>query len=140
MMSERSDRARRASGFPLLLALAVAIGAIVLVPSIRALVEQQAQVDELSQSVAQQRRDLAELRAQEKRWEDPAYIRAQSRQRLYFVVPGERTYNVIVDGEPREERVETRAAQQKPADHIQSTDYLWTDQLGASLIQSGQPE
>src|SRR5690625_6013579 len=37
----------------------------------------------------------AHLRAELARWEDPAYVAAQARERLAFVMPGETAYKVI---------------------------------------------
>jgi cell division protein FtsB len=50
-----------------------------------------AQRDQIAQSVS-------DLQTQSARWEDPAYVKQQAKERLYFVTPGERTYVVI--GEP----------------------------------------
>jgi hypothetical protein len=58
-------------------------------------VAQQQQIAALKQHVADQRATVADLEQQRAAWNDPAYIKAQARSRLKFVMPGERAYNVI---------------------------------------------
>lgn len=49
--------------------------------------------------VAEQQQRVLDLQVQRKRWDDPAYVRAQARERLHYVLPGETSY-VVVDGQP----------------------------------------
>jgi len=45
-------------------------------------------------------------------WDDPAYVKAQARSRLKFVMPGERAYNVIDAPAPKATKAATPAAGQ----------------------------
>lgn len=49
----------------------------------------------LSAQTKQTQQQIASLKAQRKRWQDPSYIEQQARQRLHFVMPGEKTYVVL---------------------------------------------
>ncbi len=69
--------------------------AVLLAPALRSYVAQRQQIAALKQQVADQRTTLAELEQQRAAWNDPAYVKAQARSRLKFVMPGERAYNVI---------------------------------------------
>jgi cell division protein FtsB len=69
--------------------------AVLLAPALRSYVAQQQQIAALKQHVADQRATVADLEQQRAAWDDPAYIKAQARSRLKFVMPGERAYNVI---------------------------------------------
>jgi cell division protein FtsB len=69
--------------------------AVLLAPALRSYVAQQQQIAALKQHVADQRATVADLEQQRAAWNDPAYIKAQARSRLKFVMPGERAYNVI---------------------------------------------
>jgi cell division protein FtsB len=69
--------------------------AVLLAPALRSYVAQQQQIAALQQHVADQRATVAGLEQQRAAWDDPAYIKAQARSRLKFVMPGERAYNVI---------------------------------------------
>jgi cell division protein FtsL len=47
-----------------------------------------------AQHLAQQRR-VAALERKQAQWQDPAYVKAQARERLQYVMPGEVAYVVI---------------------------------------------
>jgi len=51
------------------------------------------------QTVATQNQ-VAALTAEQKRWADPAYVKAQARDRLHYVMPGETAYVVLQPGRP----------------------------------------
>jgi hypothetical protein len=50
---------------------------------------QQRRLGQLHAEVAASQRDLAALRSEREQWADPDYVRAQARERLHFVLPGE---------------------------------------------------
>jgi cell division protein FtsB len=68
--------------------------------TVAAWVHQSSQISALRDTVAAQERDVAELKAEQERWTDPAYVEQQARQRLKFVRPGEKSYTVL-DPAPR---------------------------------------
>ena len=77
------------------LAVVVVLALAVLLPSLRVYFAQQenlrqlrAQRDEASTQVADLTDDLG-------RWDDPAYVVAQARERLAYVFPGETAYRVM---------------------------------------------
>lgn len=51
--------------------------------------------------------DLARLQGERARWDDPAYVEQQARDRLQYAKPGETVYVVI---RPGDENDETRAS------------------------------
>ena len=51
--------------------------------------------------IAQREQRIADLQSDLARWDDPAYVKAQARVRLGWVVPGEVGYRVVdADGNP----------------------------------------
>lgn len=56
---------------------------------------QRSQITQLAEQEQAQRAKVAALEEQRRRWEDPAYIKAQARQRLQYVMPGEVGYVVV---------------------------------------------
>ena len=82
---------RRAAVF----AVVMVVLAVLLAPALRSYVAQQQEIAALQQHVADQRSAVADLERQRAAWEDPAFVKAQARSRLKFVMPGERAYNVI---------------------------------------------
>ncbi len=69
--------------------------AIMIVPTLRAYLQQQAEYSALQEQTASQEKSVAALQDQVKRWDDPAYVEQQARERLKFVRPGETAYQVI---------------------------------------------
>lgn len=78
--------------------------------------------------------DIANLEDQKERFDDPAYIRQQARERFGWVMPGEVGYRVIgADGQVRGD-VPTLDAP------VEARPDAWYDKLWGSVITSGQPE
>lgn len=106
----------RFSGFTLLMLALVILAVIVLAPNLRILIEQRAQIAQLEQAVKDAEASVAELTEEQARWEDPAYIEARARERLYYVFPGDVSYLVVgdvggggtsVDGLPISDQIQT---------------------------------
>jgi hypothetical protein len=68
--------------------------ALLITPQLRAWWLQQRRLGELRSAVAASQRDVTELRAERERWNDPSYVRAQARERLHFVLPGETGFTI----------------------------------------------
>jgi cell division protein FtsB len=75
----------------------LAVVALLVASSVRAWVEQRSALAEERAEVAQVQRDLTRLEAENERWDDPAYVKAQARERLRFMMPGEKSYVIIDD-------------------------------------------
>ena len=80
---------------------------------LRGYLAQRAEIAALERKVAAQERRVADLREAERRWDDPAYVRAQARQRLHYVLPGETQYIVL---EPEEAPAPARASRARSAE------------------------
>ncbi|MBC7290573.1 MAG: septum formation initiator family protein [Actinotalea sp.] len=87
--------ARLVSIRAMVLGVVVLVAFTLLFPSVRAYLGQQAELEELRQDLAaaQHRQDY--LRGELDRWGDPAFVQAQARSRLSYVMPGETPYRVI---------------------------------------------
>ena len=95
---EREEQQRPPRLFTIRFAMlfVIAIFALVtLIPTVRAYMTQRAEISQLEQEVEAAEEREAHLRAELARWEDPAYVAAQARERLAFVMPGETAYKVI---------------------------------------------
>lgn len=91
----------------LVLFLVVLVAFIVLAPTLRAYVgQQEEQRDLVAQIEAAEERGV-ELQRTIDRWEDPAFVQAQARERLGFVMPGETPYRVVDPETVTGEEVET---------------------------------
>ena len=56
---------------------------------------QRAQINALKANVAASQERVKKAQAELERWNDPDFIKAQARERLHFVMPGETQYIVI---------------------------------------------
>jgi cell division protein FtsB len=88
----------------LILVLVMALA--VLLPSLRAYARQRDRLAELRADAEAAATEVANLEAELARWDDPAYVIAQARERFNYVLPGETPYRVIdpetVTGAPEE--------------------------------------
>jgi len=83
------------TGRAAVLALVVCLLAISLAYPLREYLSQRSDINDYRAKVSEQEARVAELRAQHERWEDDAYVEAQARERLHYVMPGETSYVVL---------------------------------------------
>ncbi len=69
--------------------------AITLAPPTQHYFAQRAQISALQADVADNQKKLNVALAELQLWRDPNYVKSQARERLHFVMPGERQYIVI---------------------------------------------
>jgi len=114
--------------------LVLVLSVAVLAPTVQQFVAQRQRIADLQASNAQTQEQIDLLRSQQTRWSDPAYVRAQARERLLFIVPGETSY-LVVDSRP-----ETRTPQPAPASPEQhETEHDWAQAFTQSLVTAGNP-
>ncbi|NLE72964.1 MAG: septum formation initiator family protein [Actinomycetales bacterium] len=70
-------------------------GFTLLFPTVRAYLAQRAELAALAGQVAAAEQAERDLQRELDRWEDDAYVAAQARERLSYVLPGETAYRVI---------------------------------------------
>jgi cell division protein FtsB len=105
------------------------IFALVLAPPIQHYFTQRAQINALRAQLESDRTALEAARIELTRWQDPDYVKAQARERLHFVMPGERQY--IVTGTPNGEGEVTT---NKVADQLEDGS-PWYTRMIASITQ-----
>ncbi len=120
------------SGFSILVLGIVILAIFVLAPSVRTLVEQRQQIADLEASVEEQKQTVEDLTEQRARWEDPAYIKAQARDRLFYVMPGEYPY-LIIDDLPGDGAQDPRPA----SPDLEATKVDWASSLLSSYLAAG---
>jgi hypothetical protein len=85
---------------------------------------------------AQLSSDYAALKAAEKEltlWQDPEYIKSQARERLHFVLPGERQYIVTgTDGSEDQNNKEVQVVENLPEGQP------WYTRMIASITEAGK--
>jgi len=127
----------RLSGFMVIMLSLVVLGAWVLVPTLGTYIDQRQKIAALEASVQVSADEIEALEQEQERWEDPAYITTQARERLYYVKPGEVVYLVDNDIDPA-----SLPQEQVPvSDELEKTPADWMPQLlrtiaGAGLAQN----
>jgi cell division protein FtsB len=122
----------RMSGFTIMMFVLLVLGVVILAPSLKLLIEQRQQIAGLEKSVNDQQHRVSDLKGQVARWDDPAYIEAQARNRLLFVFPGEYSYLVINDASAA-----TTTDGVPISKTIQTTKVDWVKALTSSLFTAG---
>ena len=123
------------SGFTALMLGLVILAVIVLAPNLRILIEQRQTIAALEESVAETRESVESLTEDKARWDDPAYIEAQARERLFYVYPGDVSYLVVGSSDQQ-----TTEDGQPISTEIQTTQIDWMHGLLSSIVSSGLTE
>lgn len=123
----------RLSAFAVIMLSLVVLGTWVLVPSIGTYLGQRQKIAALEHSVQVTEDQIAALKQEKARWDDPAYITTQARERLYYVKPGAVVYLVDDDLDPAEVPPEQKAV----SDTIRERDADWMPQLLRSITSAG---
>lgn len=122
----------RVSGFAVIMLGLLVLAIVVLAPNLKIYLEQRQQVAQLEAAVQRQHDSVDQLTADLARWDDPAYIEAEARDRLFFMYPGESTYLVIDD------TGQSVTTQQAPiTDRILTTRVDWLAGLLGSAFTAG---
>jgi cell division protein FtsB len=90
-----AERRTSLTGRAAVLALVVCMLAISLAYPLREYLAQRGDIGDYRAKVSAQEKRVAELQRARERWNDPAYVKAQARERLHFVMPGETQYVVL---------------------------------------------
>ena len=129
--NRRRSSSRRGSGRSLILVIILFGITLAIAPPIKHFFTQRAQINALRAQVSSDQAELLEAKRELERWKDPNYIKSQARERLHFVLPGERQYIVTrVEGEDSTAST-TKVADQLPADQP------WYSKLIASITEAG---
>lgn len=120
--------AKAFSGRLLALGLVMLAITVLLAPSVHTWAQQRSEIAALEAEIAAARAEQEGLEHQLERWEDPAFVRQQARDRIFLVLPGDRTY--LVKGEDGVQAVEQDAAAQE------AEDLQWVDELWESVRQA----
>ncbi len=122
---------RRTSNRVLALSAIFFILALTIAPPVKHYFTQRAQISALKSQLSADNTALQKAREELTLWQDPEYVKSQARERLHFVMPGERQY-IVTEGE-------TEAGQNGTTKIASSlTDgQPWYSRLIASISETG---
>ena len=126
-----SFRSRRSSGRALALWTIFFILALAIAPPVKHYFTQRAQISALNSQLASDNKALDAARQELLLWQDPEYIKSQARERLHFVLPGERQYIVTENGTTSDSNTGTKVA------NSLTDGQPWYSRLIASITEAG---
>ena len=91
----RVDPPRLFSVRAVVLGVVLILAFVLVYPTLHTYLRQEADLRALRAQVAAARERNADLEDELARWDDPAYVQAQARERLSYVMPGETAYRVV---------------------------------------------
>jgi cell division protein FtsB len=119
------------------LALVLLVLVISYASSLRAWLDQRAEIADIEAQITSAEQRVDDLRQTKQRWHDDAYLRRMVRERFGWVLPGEVGYRVI---DENGESVGDTPRLDDPADASAAGDQPdWYDQLWGSVEAAGEP-
>jgi cell division protein FtsB len=122
---------RRTSNRVLALSVIFFILALTIAPPVKHYFTQRAQINALKSQLSADNSALQKARQELLLWQDPEYIKSQARERLHFVLPGERQYIVIDDSTTDSNNTPTKIAS------ALTDGQPWYARLIASISETG---
>ena len=122
---------RRTSNRVLALSAILFVLALTIAPPVKHYFTQRAQISALKAELSADNTALEKAREELLLWQDPEYIKSQARERLHFVLPGERQY-IVTDGENNQQQNSTTKIASSLADG-----QPWYARLIASISETG---
>ncbi len=125
------------TGRAAILALALAFVIVAIALPFKIWLSQRGDLSSLNAQIRRAQERVAELHAQDQKWNDPAYIAAQAHKRLHYVMPGQ-SNRVVLGPKPTHRQQAIAAAIAHPAAPPVS-DGPWYSQLWQSMQTAGDP-
>ncbi len=122
---------RRTSNRVLALSAIFFVLALTIAPPVKHYFTQRAQISALKAQLSADNSALQKAREELTLWQDPEYIKSQARERLHFVLPGERQY-IVTEGENEAGQNSTTKIASSLADG-----QPWYSRLIASISETG---
>jgi cell division protein FtsB len=138
----------RLNSYTLALLAVILIGVFTLAPSVQIWYEQRQKIADYQMLVEQAKENLAGMQEERLRWDDEVYIRAQARDRLYFVMPGEVSFLVMdaegIDISDTSGTVGAMLAEQRKSSgfslEVTASETNWVEALLESTLRAGLEE
>ena len=122
---------RRTSNRVLALSAIFFVLALTIAPPVKHYFTQRAQISALKAQLSADNSALQKAREELLLWQDPEYVKSQARERLHFVLPGERQY-IVTEGETTGTQESTTKIASSLADG-----QPWYSRLIASISETG---
>ncbi|HVX70285.1 MAG TPA: septum formation initiator family protein [Mycobacteriales bacterium] len=128
-------RSTALTGRAAILALALAFVIVAIALPFKIWLGQRGDLGSLNTQIKRVQARVAQLDAQDQKWNDPAFIETQARKRLHYVMPGE-SNRIVLGPKPSHVQKEIATAIAHPAAPPES-DGPWYSQLWQSMQTAG---
>ncbi|MGZ4447478.1 MAG: FtsB family cell division protein [Nocardioides sp.] len=129
-------RRPRFTGRAAILVLVLAVLTVSYASSMRAYVQQRSHIEDLKSQIAARQQSIDALEREKQRWQDPAFVQAQARQRFGYLMPGETSYVVLgPDGKP----LESQSTLTDPSTVARKAPTAWWSSEWRSVQLAGHP-
>jgi cell division protein FtsB len=126
----------------------IVVGVVTVAPNVQTFFSYRQQISDMQAQVDAEKKQLADMIVERKRWDDPVYVRSQARQRLYYVLPGEVSYLVMdagsVNTSDKSGTVGAMLADRRNtsviSSSIRTTSENWVEDIVGSVIRAGIEE
>jgi cell division protein FtsB len=112
----------------------LAVLAVLVTPYFRSWLAQRSALATKEQQVGDLQREVEALQQEKDRWQDPEYVRAQARDRLNFVMPGDTGYVLIT---PEEEDIQQDPRDEAAAVAGSDSGAVWYEAFWQSVTIAG---
>jgi cell division protein FtsB len=120
---------------PVTIVVAVLVVLTVLItPYFRSWLAQRGALSTKEQQVSDLQQEVEAMQEEKERWDDPEYVRAQARDRLNYVMPGDTGYVLIT---PEEEHLRQDPRDAAAAVAGSASDLAWYEALWQSVTIAG---
>jgi len=123
--TRRPVRRNKLTGRAALLALVLCALVVALAYPMRQYVAQRSDIADQRRQAREAEKKVEQLRQEKARWQDPDYVRAQAREHLHYVMPGETGYQVAGAPSPAGDPAAEHSAAGEAAAHRPWYDNLW---------------
>jgi cell division protein FtsB len=126
----------RLTGRAAVLVLVVAVLVVSFASSLKAYLQQRDSIDTMRAQIAQRSQAIDALESEKERWQDPAYVEQQARERFGYVMPGETAY-IALDANGK--RIQPESTLSKPDQVGTKKPKAWWEDAWASVELAGDP-
>ncbi len=119
-----------------MLVLVLAVLTLSYTSSLRAYLQQRDHIESLKQQIAEREQAIDELEDEKARWEDPAFVEQQARERFGYVMPGETSYIAL---DENGDRIQSEVELSDPTQVGDTTPKAWWDSAWESVELAGNP-
>jgi len=137
--ARRPVRRGKLTGRAALLALVLCALVVALAYPMRQYVSQRSDIADQRRQAQEAQKKVEQLRQEKARWQDPDYVRAQAREHLHYVMPGETGYQVAGGPPATADSAAGHPSTSEAAAHRPWYDNLWNGVDRADAAATSRP-